>query len=82
MFVDNTTVLIRPFRPPHSPPALFVRLETPDACCVFVCSLLSLPPQNSLHEKCALSLHVSHQQQGVAGRDAAAGGMDASEVNV
>ncbi|CAN0063086.1 unnamed protein product, partial [Ectocarpus sp. 12 AP-2014] len=26
----------------------------------------------SLHEKCALSLHVSHQQQGAAGKDAGA----------
>ena len=36
-------------------------------------------PTRSLHEKCALSLHVSHQQ-GAAGNDGSAGGMDASEV--
>ncbi|CAN0373924.1 unnamed protein product, partial [Ectocarpus fasciculatus] len=36
----------------------------------------------SLHEKCALSLHVSHQQQGAAGKDAGAGvGKDASELS-
>ncbi|CAN0493057.1 unnamed protein product [Ectocarpus sp. 12 AP-2014] len=34
----------------------------------------------SLHEKCALSLHVSHQQQGAAGKDAGATvGKDPSE---